>query len=88
MFLAVAAALTAAVQGVRQPWVAAAFAAAIAFGEAIRIDLPMERDAAPLAQTATLAFVFCISVSGARTRYGVVEVVAVAALAKIGRAHV
>ena len=79
----VAAVLELVLHGVAQPGAAAAFGAAIALGEAIRIALPHGRDSAPLASAAALGFAFCYSIGGARAIYGTAEVVVVVALATV-----
>lgn len=81
LVIAVAAVLDVLLRGPRQPGIAAAFGATIAFGEAIRIALPHGRDSAPLASVGALAFALCYAVNGVRTTYGVAEVIAVTAVA-------
>ncbi|MDF9815544.1 HD domain-containing phosphohydrolase [Streptomyces sp. SPB162] len=72
--------------GVAEPATAAAFGALVAVGEATRIPLPGDREAAPLATAGALAYALLGEADGSRTTHGVPQVVAVVvAAALLGR---
>jgi hypothetical protein len=75
--------LSVAVSGFSEPAVALDFGAAIAVGEAMRLSLPAGRDSAPLAATASLGYALTVSVAGVPTKYGALQVIAVATVATI-----
>ncbi|MCZ4120157.1 HD domain-containing protein [Streptomyces sp. H39-S7] len=76
--------------GVAEPATAAAFGALVTVGEATRIPLPGDREAAPLATAGALAYALLGETDGSRTSHGVLQVVAVvvvaAALGRFARA--
>jgi HD domain len=62
---------------------ALAFGALIAFGELLRLNLPGDREAAPIATAGALAYALLLRVGDSPARPGPAEVVAVTALAMI-----
>jgi hypothetical protein len=77
--VALAAAVELARGGVVQVWAAVLFGVVIALGEAMRVALPGGRDAAPVAETATLGFILCFRFGHVSATYPAVEVVTVVA---------
>ncbi|WP_138350927.1 MULTISPECIES: HD domain-containing protein [Streptomyces] len=67
--------------GVAEPATATAFGALIAVGEAARIPLPGDREAAPLATAGALAYALLGEADGVPTSHGVLQVVAVVVVA-------
>lgn len=76
----VAAVAHTAARGVEDVWVAVAFAAFVAFGELVRLTLPGERDAAPLAVAGALAYCLLPEVAGTQAGHGASQVIAVTAI--------
>jgi HD domain-containing protein len=72
-----------AVIGVRDVRAAVAFGALIAFGELLRLNLPGDRDAAPIATAGALAYALLLRVGDDPARHGPQQVIAVAAIAMI-----
>jgi hypothetical protein len=68
-----------AVDGVADVPAALAFGALIAFGELLRLNLPGDREAAPVATAGALAYALLIRVQDQPARHGVQQVVVVAA---------
>jgi hypothetical protein len=81
--VALAAAVELARGGVVQAWAAVAFGLVIALGEAVRVALPGGRDAAPIAETATLGYLLCFRFGHVSATYPAVEVVTVVAAATL-----
>ncbi|MFI1378771.1 HD-GYP domain-containing protein [Embleya sp. NPDC020886] len=77
---AVAVAVTAA-EGVVQPSYALVFGTVIAVGETARVTLPGNRETAPLGAAGALAYALLPDVHGTVSRHGVLQVVAVVAVA-------
>jgi HD superfamily phosphodiesterase len=75
----VAAVAHTAAQGLEDVAVAVAFAAFVAFGELVRLTLPGERDAAPLAVAGALAYCLLPEVAGTQAEHGASQVIAVTA---------
>jgi hypothetical protein len=69
--------------GPRDVGVAIAFGALIAFGELLRLNLPGEREAAPIAAAGSLAYALLIKVGDNPARYSAQQVIAVAAIGMI-----
>jgi hypothetical protein len=72
-----------AVIGVRDSSAAVAFGALIAFGELLRLNLPGDRDAAPIATAGALAYALLLRIGDDPARHGPQQVIAVAAIAMI-----
>ena len=77
LVIIVASAASLAVQGLQEWQVAAAFAALIVVGEVVRINLPGDRDAAPLAAAGALAYALLIFFNEQKMTYGVPQAVVV-----------
>ncbi|MCW2934432.1 MAG: metal dependent phosphohydrolase [Actinomycetia bacterium] len=75
--LLVAAVAVTAVDGVIDVPAALAFGALIAFGELLRLSLPGDREAAPIATAGALAYALLIRVQDQPARHGVQQVIAV-----------
>lgn len=75
----VAAVAHTAARGVEDVAVAVAFAAFVAFGELVRLTLPGERDAAPLAVAGALAYCLLPEVAGTQAAHNASQVIAVTA---------
>jgi hypothetical protein len=69
-----------AVDGLSAVDTALAFGALIAFGELLRLNLPGDREAAPIATAAAMAYALLLTVGGAPARHGPQQVVAVTAV--------
>lgn len=69
-----------AAEGVVDVRVALVFGGLIAFGELLRLNLPGEREAAPIATAGALAYALLIRVGGTQAMHGPEQVVAVAAI--------
>jgi acid phosphatase family membrane protein YuiD len=82
VLLIAAVAQTAAV-GVRDVRDALVFGALIAFGELLRLSLPGDREAAPIASSGALAYALLIEVGSVPARHSAAQVVAVAAIGMI-----
>ncbi|NLU72029.1 metal-dependent phosphohydrolase [Streptomyces sp. HNM0575] len=76
-------------RGLEQPWVALAFAAVVAVGESVRVQLPggdhdgNPATSAPLAAAGALGYALLGEVGGERTTGGVLQVVAVVIVAAL-----
>jgi hypothetical protein len=81
--LVIAAVAQTAVIGVRDASAAVAFGALIAFGELLRLNLPGDRDAAPIATAGALAYALLLRIGDSPARHGPQQVIAVAAIAMI-----
>jgi HD domain-containing protein len=81
--LLIAAVAQTAAAGPRNVGVAIAFGALIAFGELLRLNLPGEREAAPIAAAGSLAYALLIRVGDNPARYSAQQVIAVAAIGMI-----
>jgi len=82
VLLIAAVAQTAAV-GVRYMGAALAFGGLIAFGELLRLNLPGDREAAPIASAGALAFALLIRVGNTQVKLGPEQVIAVTAIGMI-----
>jgi hypothetical protein len=69
------------VGGVRDVHGALAFGALIAFGELLRLNLPGDRDAAPIATAGALAYALLLRIGTESARPGPAQVIAVTAIA-------
>ncbi|HLH82896.1 MAG TPA: HD domain-containing phosphohydrolase [Trebonia sp.] len=69
-----------AVVGVRDVRAAVAFGALIAFGELLRLNLPGDREAAPIATAGALAYALLLRVGDIPARHSPQQVIAVAAI--------
>ena len=69
--------------GVTDVNAALAFGALIAFGELLRLNLPGDREAAPIATAGALAYALLLGIAGTPARQGPQQVVAVTAIAMI-----
>jgi hypothetical protein len=81
--LVIASVAQTAVIGVRDASAAVAFGALIAFGELLRLNLPGDRDAAPIATAGALAYALLLRIGNSPARHGPQQVIAVAAIAMI-----
>jgi hypothetical protein len=81
--LVIASVAQTAVIGVRDVRAAIAFGALIAFGELLRLNLPGDRDAAPIATAGALAYALLLRIGDSPARHGPQQVIAVAAIAMI-----
>jgi HD domain len=66
--------------GVREVHTAIVFGALIAFGEVLRLNLPGDRESAPIAMASALAYAMLIQVGTVPARHSAQQVVAVAAI--------
>ena len=69
--------------GVRDVRTAVVFGALIAFGEVLRLNLPGDRESAPIAMASALAYAMLINVGKAPASHSAQQVVAVAAIGMI-----
>jgi len=69
------------VSGVRDVHAALAFGALIAFGELLRLNLPGDREAAPIATAGALAYALLLRIGTESARPGAAQVIAVTAIA-------
>jgi hypothetical protein len=69
--------------GVTDVNTALAFGALIAFGELLRLNLPGDREAAPIATAGAMAYALLLGIAGTPARHGPQQVVAVTAIAMI-----
>src|SRR6266700_660174 len=76
----VAAVAQTAADGLTDPRIAIAFGALIAFGEVLRLNLPGDRESAPIGFAGALAYALLIRVGSHVVQYGAEQVVTVAAL--------
>jgi hypothetical protein len=72
-----------AVAGLRDPHVAVAFGVLIAFGEVLRINLPGDRESAPIGMAGALAYALLIRVGVNPVHYSAEQVVTVTAIGMI-----
>jgi HD domain len=72
-----------AVTGLRYPRVAVAFGVLIAFGEVLRLNLPGDRESAPIGMAGALAYALLIRVGVHPVQYSAEQVVTVTAIAMI-----
>ena len=72
-----------AVSGVNDVHAALAFGALIAFGELLRLNLPGDREAAPIATAGAMAYAILLRVGDVPARHGPAQVVAVTAIGMI-----
>ncbi len=72
-----------AVSGVLDVHAALAFGALIAFGELLRLNLPGDREAAPIATAGAMAYALVLQIGNSPLRLGAAQVIAVTALAMI-----
>src|SRR6266705_6789565 len=79
----VAAVAPTAAEGLRDPRIAVAFGALIAFGEVLRLNLPGDRETAPIGFAGALAYALLISVGTHNTRQSAEQVVTVATIRMI-----
>ncbi len=69
--------------GVQDPRIAIAFGALIAFGELLRLNLPGDRESAPIGFAGALAYALLIRVGGHPTQHSAAQVVTVATIGMI-----
>ena len=81
--LLVASVAQTAVTGVRDPSAAIAFGALIALGELLRLNLPGDRDAAPIATAGALGYALLLRIGDSQARHSAQQVIAVAGIAMI-----
>jgi hypothetical protein len=79
----VAAVAQTAAEGLRDPRIAIAFGALIAFGEVLRLNLPGDRETAPIGFAGALAYALLIKVGAHVVHYSAEQVVTVAAIGMI-----
>src|SRR2546430_867360 len=79
----VAAVAQTAAQGLRDPRIAIAFGALIAFGEVLRLNLPGDREAAPIGFAGALAYALLIRVGTQYVQHSAEQVVTVATIGMI-----
>ena len=72
-----------AVEGLQDPRIAIAFGALIAFGELLRLNLPGDRESAPIGFAGALAYALLIRVGTHVVHYSAEQVVTVAAIGMI-----
>jgi HD domain len=72
-----------AVAGLRDPRIALAFGALIAFGEVLRLNLPGDRESAPIGMAGALAYALLIRVGSHPVQYSAEQVVTVTAIGMI-----
>ena len=81
--LVIASVAQTAVVGVRDMHAAVAFGALIAFGELLRLNLPGDREAAPIATAGALAYALLLRIGDNPARHSPQQVIAVAAIGMI-----
>src|SRR5271165_7631217 len=69
-----------AVAGLRDPHIALAFGVLIAFGEVLRLNLPGDRETAPIGMAGALAYALLIRVGTHVVHYSAQQVVTVATI--------
>jgi len=79
----VAAVAQTAAEGLRDPRIAIAFGALIAFGEVLRLNLPGDRETAPIGFAGALAYALLINVGTQFVQHSAEQVVTVAAIGMI-----
>jgi HD domain len=72
-----------AVEGVRDDRLAVAFGALIAFGEVLRLNLPGDRESAPIGLAGALAYALLIRVGGYQVQHSAEQVVTITAIGMI-----
>src|SRR6516162_8565354 len=72
-----------AVEGLRDPRIAVAFGVLIAFGEVLRLNLPGDRETAPIGMAGALAYALLIRVGVNPVHYTAEQVVTITAIAMI-----
>ena len=72
-----------AVEGLRDPRIALAFGVLIAFGEVLRLNLPGDREAAPIAMAGALAYALLVRVGVNPVQYSAEQVVTITAIGTI-----
>jgi HD domain len=72
-----------AVEGLRDPQIAAAFGVLIALGEVLRLNLPGDRETAPIGMAGALAYALLIRVGANPVHYTAEQVVTITAIAMI-----
>ena len=72
-----------AVAGLRDPHIALAFGVLIAFGEVLRLNLPGDRETAPIGMAGALAYALLIRVGEHQAQHTAEQVVTVTAIAMI-----
>ena len=72
-----------AVTGVHDVHAALAFGALIAFGELLRLNLPGDREAAPMATAGALAYALLLRIGNSPAKHSAEQVIAVTAIAMI-----
>src|SRR5580704_18661412 len=72
-----------AVQGLRDPRIAVAFGVLIAFGEVLRLNLPGDRETAPIAMAGALAYALLIKVGVHPVHHSAEQVVTITAIGMI-----
>jgi HD domain len=72
-----------AVTGVHDVHAALAFGALIAFGELVRLNLPGDREAAPIASAGAMGYALLLRIGDTQARNGADQVIAVTAIAMI-----
>jgi hypothetical protein len=72
-----------AVEGLQDPRIAVAFGVLIAFGEVLRLNLPGDRETAPVAMAGALAYALLIRVGVNPVHYGAEQVVTITAIGMI-----
>jgi hypothetical protein len=81
--LVIASVAQTAVAGVRDMRAAVAFGALIAFGELLRLNLPGDREAAPIATAGALAYALLLRIGDSQARHSPQQVIAVAAIGMV-----
>jgi HD domain len=81
--LLIAAVAQTAVAGVKDARTAVAFGALIAFGELLRLNLPGDREAAPIAAAGALAYALLMRVGDSPARHSAQQVIAVTAVGMV-----
>jgi len=79
----VAAVAQTAVEGLRDPRIAMAFGVLIAFGEVLRLNLPGDRETAPIAMAGALAYALLVRVGANPVHYSAEQVVTITAIGMI-----
>jgi hypothetical protein len=72
-----------AVEGLREPRIAVAFGALIAFGELLRLNLPGDREAVPIGMAGALAYALLIRVGTHPAQHSAEQVVTVTTIGMI-----
>jgi HD domain len=72
-----------AVEGLRDPRIAVAFGVLIAFGEVLRLNLPGDRETAPIGMAGALAYALLVRVGANPVQYSAEQVVTITAIGMI-----